>query len=51
MIGANMDIVLRRPDPARLDEEAEAAMAVQRTTLQATPPGLPHPHTEKEDRA
>jgi|KBSSwiStaDraftv2_1062776.scaffolds.fasta_scaffold09487_7 GNAT superfamily N-acetyltransferase len=46
-----MDIVLRRPDPARLDEEADAAMAVQRTTLQATLPGLPHPHTEEEDRA
>ena len=46
-----MGIILRRPDPARLDEEADAAMAVQRTTLQATLPGLPHPHTEEEDRA
>jgi GNAT superfamily N-acetyltransferase len=26
-------------------------MAVQRTTLQATLPGLPQPHTEVEDRA
>lgn len=46
-----MAIVLRRPDPARLDEEADAAMAVQRTTLRATLQGLPHPHTEEEDRA
>ena len=46
-----MSIVFRRPDPTRLDEEADAAMAVQRTTLQATLPGLPHPHTEEEDRA
>src|SRR5438552_1960776 len=49
--GTDMDIVLRRPDPARRDEEADGAMAVQRTTLQATLPGLPHPHTEEEDRA
>ena len=46
-----MGVVLRRPDPARLDDEADAAMAVQRMTLQATLPGLPHPHTEEEDRA
>ena len=46
-----MCIVLQRPDPARRDEEADAAMAVQRTTLQATLPGLPHPHTAEEDRA
>jgi putative acetyltransferase len=46
-----MGVVLRRPDPARLDEEADAAMAVHRTTTQATLPGLPHPHTEEEDRA
>ena len=51
MIGYCHGIVLRRPDPARLDEEADAAMAVHRTTLQATLPGLPHPHTEEEDRA
>jgi hypothetical protein len=46
-----MAVVLRRPDPARLDEQADAAMAVQRTALQAALPGLPHPHTEDEDRA
>jgi putative acetyltransferase len=51
MIGTAMDIVLRRPDPARLDEEADAAMTVHRATLQATLPCLPHPHTEEEDRA
>ena len=46
-----MNVVLRRPDPAHLDADADAAMAVQRTTMQATLPGLPHPHTEDEDRA
>ena len=46
-----MGVILRRPDPAHLDAEADAAMAVQRATLQATLPGLPHPHTEVEDRA
>ena len=44
-------VVIRRPDPTRLDEEAAAVMAVQRATLQATLPGLPHPHTVEEDRA
>jgi putative acetyltransferase len=45
------DVVIRRPDPVRLDAEADAAMAVQRETMQATLPGLPHPHTVDEDRA
>ncbi len=44
-------VVIRRPDPARLDEDADAAMAVQRATLHITLPGLPHPHTIEEDRA
>ena len=46
-----MGVVIRRPDPAQLDADADAAMVVQRTTLQATLPGLPHPHTKEEDRA
>jgi len=44
-------VVIRRPDPARLDDEADAAMAVQLATLQTTLRGLPHPHTIEEDRA
>ncbi len=44
-------VVIRRPDRTRLDEEAAAVMAVQLATLQATLPGLPHPHTVEEDRA
>jgi GNAT superfamily N-acetyltransferase len=44
------DIVIRRPDPARLDIEADAAMAVQRSTLRVTLPGLHNPHTPDEDR-
>jgi GNAT superfamily N-acetyltransferase len=51
MIGDAMEIVLRRPDAARPDADADAAMAVQRATLQVTLPGLPHPHTADEDRA
>ncbi len=45
------DTRIRRPDPARRDEEADAAMSVQRATLQVTLPSLPHPHTVEEDRA
>ena len=45
-----MAVDLRRPDPARLDEEATAAMAVQVATLRATLPGIAHPHTPDEDR-
>ena len=51
LAGTDLSVAIRRPDPARLDAEADAAMAVQRTTLQATLPGLPHPHTAEEDRA
>jgi GNAT superfamily N-acetyltransferase len=45
------DIRIRRPDPARLDDEAQAAMAVQRKAMRATLPGLHEPHTALEDRA
>ena len=45
-----LGIILRRPDPERFDEDADVAMAVHRTTLQGTLPGLPHPHTEEEGR-
>jgi len=44
------DVVIRRPLPARLDAEADAAMAVQRAALRATLPGLHNPHTADEDR-
>jgi len=44
------DILIRRPDLARRDAEADAAMAVQRATLRATLPGLHNPHTADEDR-
>jgi GNAT superfamily N-acetyltransferase len=44
-------IAIRRPDPARLDEEADAAMAVQRAALRATLPGLREPHDDVEDAA
>ncbi len=46
-----MPVVIRRPDPARPDVEAAAAMAVQRATLRATLPGIAHPHTADEDLA
>jgi putative acetyltransferase len=42
-------ISIRRPDPARLGEEADAAMAVQRAAIRATLPGLLEPHTAAED--
>jgi GNAT superfamily N-acetyltransferase len=44
-------ISVRRPDPARLDAEADAAMAVQRAAMRATLPGLREPHTPAEDAA
>jgi putative acetyltransferase len=44
------DVVIRRPDAARRDVEADAAMAVQRATLGVTLPGLRNPHTAEEDR-
>ncbi len=43
-------VVIRRPDPARLDAEAQAAMAVQRATLSVTLPSLHNPHSADEDR-
>ena len=46
-----MPVILRRPDPARLDEEATAAMELQVATLRVTLPGIAHPHTADEDRA
>jgi putative acetyltransferase len=46
-----MDIGIRRPEPARLDADADAAMAVQRAALAATLPGLHNPHAADEDRA
>ena len=45
------DVAIRRPDPARLDVEADAAMAVQRAATRATLPGLLEPHTAAEDAA
>jgi GNAT superfamily N-acetyltransferase len=44
-------IRIRRPDPARFDAEADAAMAVQRAAIRATLPGLREPHTAAEDAA
>jgi putative acetyltransferase len=44
-------ISIRRPDPSRLDVEADAAMAVQRAAMRATLPGLREPHTAAEDAA
>ena len=46
-----MQVEIRRPDPARLDIEADAAMAVQRAALRATLPGLLEPHSADEDAA
>jgi GNAT superfamily N-acetyltransferase len=46
-----MPVVIRRPDPSRLDIEADAAMAVQKAALRATLPGLLEPHTAAEDAA
>jgi len=46
-----MPVEFRRPDPARLDEEATEAIALQLATLRATLPGIAHPHTPDEDRA
>ncbi len=51
MIGGTVEIRIRRPEPSHLDADADAAMAVQRLTLQATLPGLLYPHTQQEDRA
>jgi GNAT superfamily N-acetyltransferase len=45
------DVRIRRPDPTRIDAEADAAMAVQRAALRATLPGLRNPHTAAEDAA
>jgi putative acetyltransferase len=45
------EIRIRRPDPLRIDAEAQLAMAVQRAALAATLPGLHNPHTADEDRA
>lgn len=42
-------IRIRRPDPLRIDAEAQLAMAVQRAALAATLPGLHNPHTPEED--
>jgi len=42
---------IRRPDPYRIDAEADAAMAVQRAALRATLPGLHNPHTAEQDAA
>ena len=44
-------IAIRRPDPRRLETEADAAMAVHRASITATLPGIAHPHTAAEDRA
>lgn len=44
-------IRIRRPDPLRIDAEAQLAMAVQRAALAATLPGLHNPHTAEEDSA
>jgi GNAT superfamily N-acetyltransferase len=44
-------IRIRRPDPLRIDDEAQAAMAVQRAAMRATLPGLHEPHSADEDRA
>ncbi len=44
-------VAIRRPDPLRLATEADAAMAVHRTSISTTLPGIAHPHTEAEDRA
>ena len=48
---AAVPVTIRRPDLARLDIEADAAMAVQRAALRATLPGLLEPHTAAEDAA
>jgi len=45
------DVAIRRPNPVRLDVEADAAMAVQRAAMRATLPGLREPHTPEEDAA
>jgi len=46
-----LPISIRRPDPGRLGEEADAAMAVQRAATRATLPGLRELHTTAEDAA
>jgi len=45
------EVCIRRPDTVRMDAEAQAAMAVQRSALAETLPGLFNPHTADEDRA
>ncbi len=44
-------ITICRPDPARLDAQADAAMAVHNASMAAALPGIAHPHTPAEDRA
>ena len=44
-------IAICRPDPARLDAQADAAMAVHNASMAAALPGIAHPHTPAEDRA
>jgi putative acetyltransferase len=44
-------ITICRPDPARLDAQAMAALAVHRASKAAALPGIAHPHTDTEDRA
>ena len=44
-------IAIGRPDPQRLDAQADAAMAVHRASISTALPGIAHPHTEAEDRA
>ncbi|HVO88944.1 MAG TPA: GNAT family N-acetyltransferase [Casimicrobiaceae bacterium] len=47
---AEHDIVVRRPDPARIEEEALAAMRVQRAAMRHALPGLREPHSAARDR-
>ena len=51
MDAASRAIAIRRPDPQGLETEADAAMAVHRTSISTALPGIAHPHAEAEDRA
>jgi GNAT superfamily N-acetyltransferase len=50
-VAATGAIAICRPDPARLDAQAMAALAVHRSSKAAALPGIAHPHTDAEDRA
>ena len=51
MNAAARAIAICRPDPRHLEAQADAALAVHRTSKATALPGIAHPHTDAEDRA